>query len=182
MTSTDHPSSSPQATPFAGVACFASARHVRRAADLVTTEGNRWSRPGQPTIYLAGDAALALAEFARHATRESAPAGSVWEVSVRLAAVADLRAEVLHSPLGSPGSAAGALDHDACRALADKIRATGSYEAMLVPSVAMLDRADRWNVVVFVERLRGGLDRALTIGPRVVAVAPGRPAAGAPAS
>ena len=33
---------------------------------LISTTGGRWSRPGQPTIYLAADPGVALAEFGRH--------------------------------------------------------------------------------------------------------------------
>lgn len=35
---------------------------------MLTTEGNRWSSTGEPTIYLAGDLGVALVEFGRPVT------------------------------------------------------------------------------------------------------------------
>jgi RES domain-containing protein len=108
---------------------------------LIDTEGGRWSRPGQPTIYLAGDPGVALAEFARHCSADGgAPEGSLWTIRVALDDVSDLR----------QADDATVLDRDRCRALADELRGAG-VEGILVPSVAFLDRRDRFNVVLFAE-------------------------------
>jgi RES domain-containing protein len=132
-----------------------------RAAGLITTDGNRWSRPGQPTIYLAGDAAMALAELARHmAAAEPAPLAWVWTVDVHLESVADLRSD----------AAAWVLDEDKCCDVASDLRQRGA-DGLIVPSVAFLDRPDRANLVIFTERI-GDLDDAISDPRRVFIVRP----------
>jgi hypothetical protein len=45
---------------------------------------------------------------------------------------------------------------------------------MIVPSVAFLDQRERWNVVVFVDRLRGELATAIRLDDPVLRVAVAR--------
>jgi hypothetical protein len=148
----------PVAAPFAATAFFAGPASLAGPAStrltpdaMRTTEGNRWSAPGEPTIYLAGDLGVALAEFGRHAPPEPADA-RVWAVQVELDAVVDLRGLREASRL---------LDRERCGAMATRLRTAGVHEGVLVPTVAMLDRADRWNLVVFVDRLRRPLAEAI---------------------
>ena len=139
-------------TFFAGPASLAGPASTRLMADaMLTSEGNRWSAPGEPTIYLAGDLGVALAEFGRHAPSDP-DEGRVWSVQVNLDAVVDLRAA---------RDAERLLDHRRCRSLATRHRAAGDCEGLLVPTVAMLDRPDRWNLVVFADRLRRPLSQAI---------------------
>jgi hypothetical protein len=135
---------------------------------LVSTDGGRWSRPGQPTIYLAADPGVALAEFGRHMpTNGDGAVGSLWMLRVALDEVAELR----DTPNGV------VLDQDRCRGLADDLRREG-VPALMVPSVAFLDNRQRFNVVIFAEALGGGVaeviraPRLLTaFGPRDCAAA-----------
>ena len=139
-------------TFFAGPASLAGPASTRPTADgMLTTEGNRWSAPGEPTIYLAGDLGVALAEFGRHAPPGLEEA-RVWSVEIQLDAVVDLRGD---------REVARLLDHGRCRALATRHRAYGDCEGVLVPTVAMLDRPDRWNLVVFADRLRRPVSEAI---------------------
>lgn len=146
-------------TFFAGPASRAGSASARLTADaMLTTEGNRWSAPGEPTIYLAGDLGVAIAEFGRHVPPDPVEAHA-WSVQVDLAAVIDLRTD---------RDVATLLDRGRCRALAARHRARGDCEGLIVPTVAMLDRPDRWNLVVFADRLRRPL--AVAVRPLDVVV------------
>lgn len=130
-------------------------------AALVSAEGNRWSRRGEPTIYLALDPIGALAELARHLTPgESAAAASVWTVRVSLKEVVEV----------SEGDAGWILDAERCRVVAAEHRQRG-VDGLLVPSVAFLDRPERRNLVIFVERL-DDLDKAISDPRRILSVVP----------
>jgi RES domain-containing protein len=167
------------AKPFAGTAYFATVEPVLDVEDTVTTQGNRWSQAGEPTVYLAGDPSVALAELARHSAPDEAPDGVIWSVAVRLDAPVDLRDPAIRRAYADDGAAKW-LDHDWCRSLAGELRATGAHDGLIVPSAAMLDRPERLNVVVFVERLRRPLEDALTIQGTLAAIRPKRQEAGAP--
>ena len=80
----------PFAAPFAADAfCSGPAKDHLDVADLVTTDANRWSASGEPTLYLAGDAGTALAEVGRHWEPESDQI-CLWRVRLELPAAVDL--------------------------------------------------------------------------------------------
>lgn len=160
--------------PFGGTAYYASTEPVLAAEDLVTTDGNRWSQVGEPTVYLAGDPALALAEFARHAPQEDEPHGVIWTVKLRLASLVDLRDMETRRTVTPEAEPASWLDRNWCRSIAGRLRASGDCDGLVVPSAAMLDRPERWNLVVFVDRLRWPLADTLVIRGPVAAVRPTR--------
>jgi RES domain-containing protein len=147
---------------FAGPASIASgpASPCLTVEEMLTTEGNRWSGQGEPTIYLAGDYGVALAEYGRHAPPEPVTA-RVWPVRVELAAVLDLRTCGPDGLSRAETDPTWVLDRAACARLATTLRSSGGCEGLLVPTVAMLDRAERWNLVIFAERLRRPLDEAV---------------------
>jgi RES domain-containing protein len=118
---------------------------------LVTTDGNRWSRPGEPTIYLGSDKAVALAEFARHLELDSPVVAGLWTVDVQLDCVVDLRSDA-RSNATLAEDPRWLLDRERCRSLAAKFRARGA-QGLIVPSVAFLDQREHWNLVVFADRL-----------------------------
>lgn len=127
---------------------------------------DRWSRPGQPTAYLAADAGVALAEMARH----HPPGGTrVERRIVRLETtprgvrgLVDLRDPAVLRALRSPISAAAYLDADQARVTADRVREDPRHVGLIVPSMAFLDRPERPNIVLFGERLDdGGLARVV---------------------
>jgi RES domain-containing protein len=139
--------------------------------ELTTVDGNRWSRRGERTIYLAGDPGVALAELGRH-WDEGKRDVHIWRMRLSLDAAVDLRTETARATFGLPEDPAWILDTERCRALASALRADARYDGMIVPSAAFLDDRARWNAVVFVERAWRPLSliikvegRAITFGP-----------------
>jgi len=121
-----------------------------RVSDLVSTDGNRWSHPGQPTLYLAGDTGVALAEVGRHWDPANGRQG-LWQVQVALTSAVDLRRVDVRAAAGVPEDARWFLDSARCRELAARFRNAGC-DGLVVPSVAFLDDLRRWNAVIFVDR------------------------------
>jgi RES domain-containing protein len=139
------------AAPFAATAWCSGPSGGRLDADaLVTTDGNRWSEPGEPTVYLAGDPGVALAEVGRHWT-SAIERQTLWRVDLHLSAAMDLRRQEVRAAVGIPPDARWYLDRDRCRQLARRTRAAGC-DGIIVPSVAFLDDVERWNAVIFVDR------------------------------
>jgi hypothetical protein len=62
------------------------------------------------------------------------------------------------------------LDPEQCRGVADDARRRG-VQGLLVPSAAFLDRPERWNIVIFAERV-ADLNRVISKACRVLALAP----------
>lgn len=121
---------------------------------------NRWNVAGEPTLYLAGDVGVAVAEFARH-YRERRTARlelrrterALYRLDLRVAAALDLRLPTVRSALGLRGGPSRFLDISVARAVAHYVRATTSAEALIVPSIAFLDDPSRWNLALFLEKL-----------------------------
>lgn len=140
------------AAPFSFVAvCSGPIGDDFDVANLVSTDANRWSARGEPTLYLAGDLGVALAEVGRH-WREGFSGVGLWQVRLALDAAVDLRRPQVRSAAGLPDDPCWILERDRCRELATRLRVQGC-DGMLVPSVAFLDDLQRWNAVVFVDRV-----------------------------
>jgi hypothetical protein len=124
---------------------------------------DRWGTSGMRTVSLAGDPAVALAEYARHRDR-GAPADSRCLCSFRLQAVSvlDLRIATVLELLGLQPGAAQFLDRQVARRVSRAVRDSRLCEGLIVPSMAYLDRPERFNLMLFVERLGVDLDRLLT--------------------
>jgi RES domain-containing protein len=129
---------------------------------LVTAEkGNRWNAPGEPTAYLAGDPGVALIERGRHLATEGPVELLVWRLRVVLDGVLDLRSDDTRHALGLV-EPCWVLDRERCRQLGSALRGTNWCRGMLVPSAGIPDAIDRWNLVVFVERLSRPLANSIT--------------------
>ncbi len=122
--------------------------------------GNRWNSPGQRTLYLAIDPAVALAEWARHLQASFDPRTDpplrrrMYRLRIELAAVLDLRDPRVWEALGGVvAQSSDFLEVTTCRALADFVRRATTALAIFVPSIAFLDRLDRGNLVVFLEKV-----------------------------
>jgi RES domain-containing protein len=133
---------------------------------------NRWNRAGDPTFYIASDRGVALAEFARHFRARQDPAlaplaveRALYQLSVEVHALLDLREPTVRATLGLHGGARRFLDAEVARATATFIRRTTSAEALLVPSVAFLDDPARWNLVLFLEKLPPDLSMFIEATP-----------------
>jgi RES domain-containing protein len=133
---------------------------------------NRWNRAGDATLYIASDRGVALAEFARHFRERQDPAlapvaveRALYQLSVEVQALLDLREPPVRAALGLYGGARRFLDAEVARATATFIRHTTSAGALLVPSVAFLDEPARWNLVLFLEKLPPDLRTFITATP-----------------
>jgi RES domain-containing protein len=121
---------------------------------------NRWNVKGEPTLYLASNVGVMLAEWARHFVENRNPTlervplrRTVWRLTLRLAYVLDLRDAQVWTDLHLTDAPTCFLDKDYARAVAGFVRRTTPAQALLVPSVALLDRLDLWNLVLFLDKL-----------------------------
>ena len=149
------------ARPFAATAVCSGPVVERLAVDsIVSSSGNRWSADGEPTLYLAGDAGIALAEVGRHWSPDDGPT-RLWQVRVELAAAIDLRDDATRTALGVPADPAWFLDRERCQQVGSRLRRLPRCDGLIVPSVAFLDDRSRWNAVVFVDCLTVPLAHAV---------------------
>ena|SRR5436190_17822603 len=141
--------------PFAGdVWCHAPATEPFRIDALAREDDglDRWSVPGLRTTYLAGDRSVAVAEYSRHAAVAGADERHVIRLRAEGLTVLDARESDVAGLLGiaTPHTL---LDRSVTRAATARVRSSGACHGLIVPSVAFLDDPDRWNLVVFCERL-----------------------------
>jgi RES domain-containing protein len=127
----------------------------------------RWHGQGQPTLYLASDQRVAIAEFARHLTvdrdgRVRAARRTVFSMHVALERTIDLREPAALGLLARDDAPACWLEPRICRAVASFLRDALGVEGLVVPSVAYLDEPARYNVVCFLEHLPADPRRFLT--------------------
>ncbi len=167
-------------TAFHGTAwCHVPADEPVRLEELAGADGgNRWNRQGQPTLYLALDLGVAIAEMARHldlAPDDEPVRRRLIGMSVRVHGLIDLRTPGARRNLGGPAGAAALLDRDLARRLADRARSDEACLGLLTPSMAFLDDPSRGNLVLFMDRWPGGVD-ALAEGITEAGVAHLRPA------
>lgn len=118
----------------------------------------RWHWQGQPTLYLASDAAVAIGEFARHLAVDrgglAVPARrAVYELGVRLERTVDVRDRTVLRLIGRDDAPECWLDVRIARAVGTFFRDALRVQAIVVPSVAHLDDPDRFNLVCFLENL-----------------------------
>lgn len=121
---------------------------------------NRWNAQGEPTLYLAGDRGVALAEFARHLGEargvrepEHLIRRQVFRLTLNLGHTLDLRRPELCDSLSLREAPYCFLDKAVARAVAGFLRQTTPAQALLVPSVAFLDDPGRFTLAVFLEKL-----------------------------
>jgi hypothetical protein len=140
----------PDGSPF-GVLDF---RFAAVASD------NRWNAAGEPTLYLAGDPAVAAAELWRHVDANFRPSvvgaplrRRLYRLELRLPAVLDLCAPGAWAALDLPNAPHCFLDKEIARAVARYARVALPVGALRVPSVAFLDDLTRYSLVVFLDKL-----------------------------
>jgi RES domain-containing protein len=156
--------------PWGGTAC----RHIPDGAayDILDfrlagrNHENRWNVYGEPTLYLASDHRVAIAEFARHFHEEVSPsegrsehiirravARRIYDLNIRIEHTLDLRDPSLCAALSLDDAPYCFLDRAAARATAQFLRQTTLAQAILVPSMALFDQAERYAVVLFLDEL-----------------------------
>jgi RES domain-containing protein len=121
---------------------------------------NRWNRKGQPTLYLAGDIGVALAEWSRHFAENTNPAlaavtvrRTIWQLTLEVPRVLDLRDSAVWADLSLTNAPHCFLDLVTAQTVGTFLRLISEAQALLVPSMAMLDKLDRCNLVLFLEKL-----------------------------
>lgn len=127
---------------------------------------NRWNIYDEPTLYLASDHRVAIAEFARHfdedtpqrmrrpeAVGSRTVARRIYDLHVRIAHSLDLRDPSLCAALSLDNAPYCFLDREVARATAQFIRRTTPAQAILVPSMALFDQPDRYAIVLFLDKL-----------------------------
>lgn len=121
---------------------------------------NRWNEPGEPTLYLASDVGVVIAEFGRHfevhrtpPLRSAAVERTVYRLEVTIGRLFDLRKPELWQVLSLREAPSYFADRDIARAVARYLRVTTAAQGFMVPSMAMLDKVDRWVMVIFLEKV-----------------------------
>lgn len=129
-----------------------------RFAGQIST--NRWNVAGEPTLYLAGDLGVTIAEFARHyQERRSLAVGhegelrQIYRLHVQIDRALDLRDPAVLASLSIDAAPYCFLDPELARATARHLRSATHTQGILVPSMAFLDAPDRWVAVLFLEKL-----------------------------
>jgi RES domain-containing protein len=129
-------------------------RFAGRGAD------NRWNEPGSPTLYLAGDEGVLIAEWGRHFAmnrtaqlQEMTIERSAFSLELSIDFVIDLRDDKVCKALSLVNAPTCFQDIQIARATAQFVRRTTAGQAMLVPSMAFLDHPERWCLVIFLEKL-----------------------------
>lgn len=129
-------------------------RFAGRGAD------NRWNQPGDPTLYLAGDEGVLIAEWGRHFAidrtsqlKQTARQRDVYRLALSLDYLLDVRKIPVWDELSLANAPHCFMDIDLARATANFIRQTTAAPGMLVPSMGFLASLDRWRLVLFLEKL-----------------------------
>jgi RES domain len=159
--------------PWAGTAC----RHIPDESPFgvldmrfaVRARDNRWNRQGEPTLYLASDHRVLMAEFARNLRelrtvemRGAMLARRIFALDLTIARTLDLRDGEVCAALSLTGAPQCFLDREIARATADFLRRTTAVEALVLPSMAFLDQPERWVMALFLEKLPVGIDQVVT--------------------
>lgn len=121
---------------------------------------NRWNVAGEPTLYLAKEKDVALAEYARHfkvdrtlGLASQTHRRQVFRFQVELEYVLDLTNPEVWSALSLENAPDCFKDKAIARSTANFIRNTTSTQAIIVPSIAFLDNLEQWCLVLFLEKL-----------------------------
>jgi RES domain-containing protein len=137
---------------------------------------NRWNIPGAPTLYLAGDRGVLVAEWGRHLDprfpldliQSTFEQRDVFQLQVKLDRIVDLRDLAIATSLGLQETQSF-LDLNRTRMAALTVRHSTNAQGMLVPSVAFLDDMSRWNLVIFLEKVPASTSSWITdvkpVGP-----------------
>jgi hypothetical protein len=132
------------------------------------SQENRWNRAGEPTLVLAGDRDLPGIEFGRHIAhdRNTELAAlyqqrQVFAIELRLNRVFDMTDVATLDALGIEDAPECFADRSLARAMAGFLRHVRNADGLLVPSLAEFDAPERWNLLVFLDRLTEPLAAAV---------------------
>src|SRR5829696_3284472 len=133
MSTLPQPSLSTLVRPFSGTACRhipdGSAFGVLETRFAAKARDNRWNRQGEPTLYVAGDHGVLIAEFARHLREQRTPemgrgmiARRIYDFEVTIPHSLDLRDSGVIATISLADAPACFLDREFARATADFLR------------------------------------------------------------
>jgi len=173
MPSEEHPRPSPRLsedrrafvadalTPYEGPAyCHVPADEPVDLAALAHggEASDRWSRADQPTVYLASDAGIVLAELGRH--EHGLDGSPIRRQLLRLdlggVRLIDLRRQDVARSLGVLDVPHAYLDRALARAAGCAVREVEGCQGLIVPSMALLDDPERHCVVLFDDAIERG--------------------------
>ncbi len=139
--------------PWSGTAYRHLPQTVTKQTDVLNfsyagrASDNRWNVKGQPTLYLAGDMGVALAEWSRHFVENTNPAlatipvkRTVWQLTLNIPRVLDVRDSAVWTDLSLTDAPHCFLDLAVAQTVGGYVRRITDAQALLVPSVAMLNR------------------------------------------
>jgi RES domain-containing protein len=151
--------------------------------ELISTKPNRWSEDGMPAIYLAGDIGLTLVEAGRHLPEDPVASQTrvIWTLRVEVSGIVDLRAGEVRTAL-SLDDDHWFLDRARCLTVVRIVRGSPGASGMLVPSAGLPDDPDRWNLVLYPDRLTEPLPAVVLEPAEVGQVAMYGPASRGPGS
>lgn len=121
---------------------------------------NRWNAQGSPTLYLAGDEGVLIAEWGRHfavrrvsGMERVSVERSLFQLDLTIEHVLDLRSAHVCDALSLANAPWCFADGNLARATAQFVRDSTAAQGILVPAMAFLDDPSRWCLVVFLEKL-----------------------------
>ena len=121
---------------------------------------NRWNTQGAPTLSLAGDEGVLIAEWGRHFAVRREPGmeriaieRQVFQLELTLDHVLDFRSASVCDALSLANTPWCFADSDLARATAQFVRNTTDAQGILVPAMAFLDDPSRWCLAIFLEKL-----------------------------
>lgn len=133
---------------------------------------NRWNESDSPTLYLAGDEGVLITEWGRHLRRDrtkdigrGATIRTIYRFDLRLRGVVDLCNAAVWRELSLSSAPTCFLDRRIALDTADVIRNQTSAQGILVPPVGLLDQPERWNLVLFLEKLDEDLSFITKVTP-----------------
>lgn len=125
------------------------------------SDENRWNVKGEPTLYLASEKGVALAEFARH-FKENRIDGlaaklhkrKVFRFKIKLEQTLNLCDPKICELFSLTEAPSCFMNAKIARATANFLRNATSIQAIFVPSVAFMDDISKWCLVIFLEKLK----------------------------
>jgi hypothetical protein len=86
----------------------------------------------------------------------------IFDLDITIKHLLDLRDPQVCTALSLTGAPECFLDREVARATAGFLRRTTDVEALMLPSMAFLDRLERWVMAIFLDKLPGGIEQVVT--------------------
>ena len=86
----------------------------------------------------------------------------IYDFELTIPHTLDLRDSRVVAALSLANAPACFLDREIARATADFLRRTTPVEALLLPSMAFLDRPEHWVMAIFLEKLPEGIEAVVS--------------------